>query len=341
MIKLAIDKLIQRKDLSIEESKEVMGLIMSGEASPTQMAAYLTALRLKGETTDEILGSAQAMREKVLRIRHHQDRIFDNCGTGGDGAGTFNISTTASFVLASCGLAVAKHGNRCVSSQCGSADLLQALGANIFLNPDQAGRCIDEVGIGFLFAPLLHPAMKQVAPVRKELGFRTVFNLLGPLTNPAFATHQMIGVFAADYTEKLASVAQDLGIKRVFVIFNLKNVDELTTAGSNRVSIFSNGKLNTFFLAPEDLGFKKSKIEELKGGTAEENAKITLDILKGERGPKRDTVILNSALGLLAGEKTESVEEGIELATECLDSGGALNKLQTFINFTNDFKDAG
>lgn len=338
MIKKTIHKLIRQENLSAEESKEVMELIISGEASPSQIAAYLTALRLKGETHEEILGSARAMRKEAIRVKHHQDRLFDNCGTGGDGTGTFNISTTSAFVLAACGLPVGKHGNRCVSSRCGSADLVQALGANIFLSPDQVGKCIDEVGIGFLFAPLLHPAMKQVAPVRKELGFRTIFNLLGPLTNPASATHQLIGVFNADYTEKLALAAFNLGIKRTLVVFNQENVDELTTTAANKVSTVSDGKLKTFFLVPEDFGFHKSKIEELKGGTAEENVQITLSILKGEKGPKRDTVVFNTALALLTGERVKKLEEGIELAAECIDSGKALKRLQTFVNFTNGFE---
>jgi len=340
MIQPAINKLVRKENLTVEESREAMKLIMSGEVSFAQMAAYLTALRLKGETKEEILGSAQVMREKVLRVEHHQEKLFDNCGTGGDGAGTFNISTTCAFVLAASGLAVGKHGNRCVSSQCGSADLLQALGANILLGPDQVGRCIDEVGIGFLYAPLLHPAMKQVAPIRKELGFRTIFNLLGPLTNPAFATHQLIGVFDSGYAEKLAWVAQNLGVKKVFIVFNLQNIDELTTAGMNQVSTIHEGQLKTFFLQSEDFGFHKSRIEELKGGTAEENARITLNILNGENGPKRDTVILNAALGLLAGEQVESIPEGIELAKECIDSGRALKMLKTFIRFTQGLKDA-
>jgi anthranilate phosphoribosyltransferase len=340
MIKLAINKLLQKENLSSEEARKVMNLIMFQEVPPVQVAAYLTALRLKGETAEEILGSAQAMREKVVRIHHHQEKLFDNCGTGGDGAGTFNISTTAAFVLAACGLPVAKHGNRCVSSRCGSADLLQALGANIFLNPEGVGRCIDEVGIGFLFAPLFHPAMKNVAPVRKELGFRTVFNLLGPLTNPAFATHQLIGVFDADLTEKLAFVAQNLGVKRTFVVFCMQNIDELTTAGPNKVSAASNGELKTFFLKPEDFGFKRGEIEELKGGRAEENAQIAYGILKGEPGPRRDTVIFNAGLALLVGEKVGSMEEGIESVTECIDSGRAADKLKTFVDFTRGLENA-
>jgi anthranilate phosphoribosyltransferase len=339
MIAQATKKLIDKQDLSAGESKEVMRLIMSGQATPVQMAAYLTALRLKGETRDEILGSAQAMREKVSRVEHHQENLFDNCGTGGDGAGTFNISTTAAFVLAACGLKLGKHGNRSVSSRCGSADLLQALGANILLSPAQVGRCIDEVGIGFLFAPLLHPAMKQVAPVRKELGFRTVFNVLGPLTNPAFATHQLIGVFDADYTETIASVADELGLKRIFVVFNVEGLDELATVGTNRVSTVRNGRIETFFLDPEDLGFARCRMEDLKGADAEENARITMDILKGKDGPRRDTVILNAALGLLAGDRVETMDEGATLAAEAIDSGKALSTLETFIDFTSGFGD--
>jgi len=338
MIKQATNKLLQSQDLSADESKEVMGLIMAGEVPPIRVAAYLTALRLKGETPEEILGSAQAMREKAVRIEHHQLRLFDNCGTGGDGAGTFNISTTSAFVLAGGGLAIGKHGNRCVSSRCGSADLLQALGANIDLSPAEVGRCIDEVGMGFLFAPLLHPAMKEVAPIRKELGFRTIFNILGPLTNPALATHQMIGVFDGEYTEKIALVAGHLGIKRVFVVFNLEGLDEAATTGTNRVSTVSDGELRTFFIEPDDLGFKRCSVEHLKGGTAEENARITTRILRGEKGPGRDTVVLNAALGLVVAEKAGSVREGVELAAESIDSGKAIGKLETFINFTNELK---
>jgi len=341
MIKKATMKLLDQENLSAGECREVMRQIMSGAAAPTQIAAYLTALRQKGETAEEICGSAQAMREKVRRIEHQQATLFDNCGTGGDGAGTFNISTTAAFVLAGCGLAIGKHGNRSVSSRSGSADLLVALGANISLAPEMMARCIDEVGIGFLFAPLLHPAMKQVAPVRQELGFRTIFNLLGPLTNPAFATHQLIGVFDADYTENLAEAARRLGIRKVYVVYNLSHVDELTTSGPNKISTVSNGMPENFTIHPYEYGFPTCTLADLQGGTPDENAEITLAILQGESGPRRDTVVLNTAASLVTAEKVKTIEDGIELTNKSLDSGAASGKLQTFIEFTNRYGNAG
>jgi anthranilate phosphoribosyltransferase len=329
------------ENLSVDESRSVMDEIMTGQASPVQISAYLTALSFKGETVNEILGSAQAMRDKVNRIEHHQEKLFDNCGTGGDHSGTFNISTTVSFVIAGCGLTVAKHGNRSITSKCGSADLLQALGARIDLSPEQVGQCIDQIGIGFLFAPALHPAMKNVAPVRKELGFRTIFNILGPLTNPAFATHQLIGVFDGTYTEKLAEVARRLGVEKIFVVHSLLRVDELTTAGPNKVSMAENGTASSFQLNPEDFGFAVGKLEDLKGGSAEENAEITLSIMGGEKSPRRDTVLLNAGAALMVSGEADSIEEGIAIAADGIDSGRALEKLIEFINLTRSFKDAG
>jgi len=317
-----------------------MELIMSGEGSPVQIASYLTALRQKGETSSEILGSAQAMRDNAIRVDHHQSILFDNCGTGGDGAGTFNISTTTSFVLAACGLALAKHGNRSVSSKCGSADLLAALGANINLSPDQIGGCIDEVGIGFLFAVNLHPAMKNVASIRKELGFRTIFNLLGPLTNPAQATHQLIGVFDGKYIETVAAAARELGIQRVMVVYNQGHIDELTTASPNEICFASNGSLETTLLDPAEYGFSPCSLEELSGGTAEQNAKITRAILNGEPGARRDTVLLNAGGALKVAERVDSIQDGIRLAEEAIDSGRAARKLNAFIQFTNGFGNA-
>jgi anthranilate phosphoribosyltransferase len=340
MIMQATKKLMNRENLSAEESRAVMEQIMTAQASPAQMAAYLTALNLKGETSDEILGSAQAMRDKVQRITHKQKKLFDNCGTGGDGSGTFNISTTTSFILAGYGLAVAKHGNRSITSQCGSADLLQALGACIDLTPEQVGECIDQIGIGFLFAPNLHPAMKNVAPVRKELGFRTIFNILGPLTNPAFATHQLIGVFDSSYTEKLAIVAKKLGMVATYVVYNLMHVDELTTAGPNKVSVAENGSASSFLLNPEDIGFGACQLSDLKGGTAEENAKITLAVLGGEKGPRRDTVLLNAGVALLVSDEAGSIKEGVALAADCIDNNKALAKLNDFIEYTKSFGNA-
>ncbi len=337
MIIETTQKIMAGENLSVDESRNVMEQIMSGQVSHVQVAAFLTALRQKGETPEEILGAAQVMREKVCRVEHHQEQLFDNCGTGGDGAGTFNISTTAAFVLTACGLAVGKHGNRSVSSRCGSADLLQALGADIDLTADQMARCIDEIGIGFLFAPSLHPAMKQVSPVRKQLGFRTIFNILGPLTNPAFATHQLIGIFDGEYTEKLAGAASNLGVQKTAVVFNLYNIDELTTAGANKISFSSDGALESVLLEPEEYGFGRCTIEDLRGGTIEENARITRAILKGEQGPKRDTVILNAAVALMVAEHVADIEAGIELAEESIDSGKALKTLQSFVRFTNGF----
>ncbi len=340
MIREEINKVLDGVDLSTDESNHVIDLIMSGKVSHIQIAAFLTALRQKGETSDEIIGAARAMRDKVVRINHHQEALFDNCGTGGDGAGTFNISTTTSFILAGCGLAIGKHGNRSVSSQCGSADVLQELGVDIILTPEQVGLCIDEIGIGFMFAPALHPAMKEVVPVRKELGFRTIFNLLGPMTNPAFATHQMIGVFSGSYTSLLADAAGELGIKRVGVVYNQCGIDEITTAGPNKINFVFNDTKEELLFDPEEYQFKKCSIEDLAGGNAEENAGITRSILNGELGPKRDTVILNSAIGLLIAEKVGDIKEGIEQAVEAIDSGQATDKLDKLIAFTRGLSNA-
>ncbi len=335
-----LNKVLDGQHLTANESHRVIDLIMSGKISHIKIAAFLTALRQKGETSNEIIGAARVMRDKVIRIKHNQEVLFDNCGTGGDGAGTFNISTTTSFVLAGCGLAIGKHGNRSVSSQCGSADVLQALGVEISLDPEQVGLCIDEIGIGFMFAPNLHPAMKEVVPVRKELGFRTIFNLLGPMTNPAFATDQMIGVFDGFYTSLLAKAAGELGIKKVGVVYNECGIDEITTAGSNKISMAVNGKVDELQLNPEEYGFKKSDVKELAGGTANENAKITYLILSGERGAKRDTIILNTAVGLLIAGKANDIKDGIEQANESIDSGQAAVKLDELIKTTKRFSNA-
>ena len=335
MITEVTQKLVCRQHLTAEESQMAVDTIMSGQASPALIAAFITALRVNGETTDEILGAARTMREKVTRIHHKQSVLIDNCGTGGDGAGTFNISTTAAFVLAGAGLTVAKHGNRSISSRCGSADVLQALGARIDLTPEQVGRCIDEIGIGFMFAPLLHPAMKAVAPVRKELGFRTIFNILGPLTNPAFATHQVIGVFDPEYTEVIAEAAAALGVRRVFVVHNHSGIDELAPTGVNKISSISNGSVSTEELDPSELGCRPCSVADLAGGSAEDNASITLSVLKGERGPAYDTVLLNGALGLLAGEVVTSLSEGVSMAREIIDRGKAFERLEEFIQYTS------
>lgn len=334
MIQEAIATLVKKENLTVAEAQAVMNEIMSGTATPPQIAAYLTALASKGETKEEILGSALVMREKSTKVPHHQETILDCCGTGGDQAYTFNVSTIVAFVVSAAGVPVAKHGNRSVSSKCGSADLLVEAGVKLELSAEQVARCIDEIGIGFIFAPLFHPAMKQVAPVRKELGFRTIFNLLGPLTNPANATNQIIGVFDEKLTEPVSEVAFNLGIKRTFVIHNLSKIDELATCGSNKISTFNNGKTETFYIEPQELGFPKIQKNELQGGNSTENLRIALAVLDGEDGAKRDAVILNSALALVVSENVNDLKEGIKLAQELLDSKKALEKFQQFIEFT-------
>ncbi len=334
MIREAISKLVKKENLTVAEAQAVMNELMSGIATSSQIAGYLTALAVKGETKEEILGSALVMREKSTKVPHNQEKISDCCGTGGDSAFTFNVSTVVAFVIAAAGVPVAKHGNRSVSSKCGSADLLSEAGVKLELSTDQVARCIDDIGIGFIFAPLFHPAMKQVASIRKELGFRTIFNLLGPLTNPANTTCQIIGVFDEQLTELVSEVAFNLGIKRNFVIHNLSKIDELATCDSNKVSTFNNGKVETFYLEPQELGFAKIEKNQLQGGNASENLKIALAVLSGEDGAKRDTVVLNSALALVVGEKVNDIKDGIQLAAELLDSKRALKKFQQFIEFT-------
>ncbi len=339
-MKEIIEKLIDKKNLTVDESRQMIEQIMSGENDPVQTAACLTALRLKGETADEILGAAQVMREKAFRVPHHQENLFDNCGTGGDCSGTFNISTTSAFVIAACDVPMAKHGNRSVSSSCGSADVLEELGANLSLTPEKVGICIDEVGLGFLFAPGLHPAMKAVVPVRRSLGIRTIFNLLGPLTNPAFASHQLIGVFEESYVDRLSDVAKRLGIKKSMIVFNRSGIDEITTAGDNKIALGENGNKEYLELTPEDCGFERCTVEDLKGGNAAHNARITLSILQGDKGPKRDTIVLSSAASLMAADHVANINEGIMQAIECIDSGEAMKRLQSFIEITKDLANA-
>lgn len=330
-----IKLLIEGRDLSAEQAQSGMEEIMSGQATEVQIAAYLTALRMKGESAAEIFGSARVMREKAVRVPHHQSALFDNCGTGGDGAGTFNISTTSAFVIAACGLAVGKHGNRSVSSQCGSADLLEALGAKLDLPPEMVGEGIDEIGFGFMFAPRMHPAMKEVMPVRRELGVRTIFNILGPLTNPAGATHQLIGVFDGDYLSKLAQAASDLGLKRVGVAHSEAGTDEITTAAGNRLALADQSGLREIKISPEEFGFDLCQLADLAGGDAQFNAKITRAILGGAKGAGRETIILNSAVALFIGEKVKDIEAGIKLAAEAIDSGKTLELMNRYVEFTN------
>ncbi len=339
MIRESIAKLIEGHDLSRVESEGVMNEIMEGAATLAQMAAFLTALRAKGETVEEITGCASAMRDKAIAVKPQRVDLVDTAGTGGDCAGSFNISTTAAFVIAGAGLGVAKHGNRAVSGKSGSADVLEALGVNLDLTADQVAQCIDEVGIGFLFAQKLHPAMKNVAPVRKELGIRTVFNILGPLTNPARTPAQIVGVYDAELTTTMANVLHALGVRAAFVFHSDDGLDELTTTDINRIAQFDNGVVHEQELDARALGLPRAARADLLGGTPPENAQITREILAGrERGPKRDVVLLNAAAALLAGGKAPDWVEGLERAATSIDSGAALRALDGLIEKSRPHK---
>jgi anthranilate phosphoribosyltransferase len=339
MIREAIAKLMEGTNLTQSEAEVVMNEIMDGEATPAQMAAFLTALRLKGETMEEIAGCARVMRDKAIRVAPKRTDIVDTAGTGGDKAGTFNISTTAAFVIAGAGLGVAKHGNRAISGQSGSADVLEALGVNFDLTPEQSANCIDEVGIGFLFAPKLHPAMKNVGPVRKELGVRTVFNILGPLTNPAYAPAQIIGVFDGAYAGTMAHVLKSLGSRAAFVFHSSDGLDELTTTAENHVTFFTNGVIHTQLLDSRELGLERATREELRGGTPQENANVTRQILRGEeRGAKRNVVLLNAAAALVAGEKASDLREGLEIAADAIDSGKAYAAMNGLVELSQSYR---
>lgn len=328
IIQKAIGKLIERKDLSLEETVKVMDQIMSGEATNAQIGAYLIGLRLKGETVEEIVGAAEVLRQKVTRIDTNHEVIVDTCGTGGDGLGTFNISTVAAFVVSGSGLCVAKHGNRAASSLCGSADVLKELNVNIEASSKVVGQCLDEVGIGFLFAPTLHGAMKFAIGPRRELGVRTIFNVLGPLTNPAGATRQVIGVYSGELTEMLIGVLRRLGSERAFVVHGSDGLDEITITGTTLVSELREGSIFNYEVSPESVGLMKASVGDLKGGNAEENAKILLSILQGELGPRRDIVLFNASAAIVAGGLAKDLKEGIVLAREAIDSGQAMQKLE-------------
>ncbi|MTI60486.1 MAG: anthranilate phosphoribosyltransferase [Firmicutes bacterium] len=322
-----INKVINGDNLTLEESISVMSDIMEGKATPAQIASYITALRIKGETIEEITGAAMVMREKAAGIPVASRGLIDVCGTGGDSLNTFNISTVTAFVLAGAGLLVAKHGNRSVSSTCGSADLLEKLGVNINLEPRQVGRCIDEIGIGFLFAPVFHQAMKYAVKPRREIGIRTIFNVLGPLTNPAGAKLQLLGVYDPDLTEPVAYVLKNLGVKAALVVHGVGGMDEITTTGKTRVSQLADGKVQTYYLDPLELGLETAAIEELAGGSPDENARIARDILHGHQDKKRDIVLLNSAAALVIAEKVDNFKDALNLAAKAIDSGAALKKL--------------
>ncbi len=331
ILQQAIHHVIQSKDLTEDEAYWVMASIMNGEATPAQIGGYLVGLAAKGETVAEIAGSARAMREFAIPVHHHTDgRLVDTCGTGGDYGGTFNISTTAAFVVAGSGVPVAKHGNRSITSKAGSADVLKALGLSLDLTPDQVGRCIDEVGIGFLYAVHHHPAMKHASGPRRELGVRTIFNILGPLSNPAGATHQIIGVFNPALTEPMAEVLGRLGSRAAFVFHGADGLDELSTTGVNRVSHLLHGKVRTFEFDPIDIGLHRAHLADLLGGDAEENAATTRAILAGkEQGAKRDVVLLNAAAALAVEDLDWAA--ALAQAQHSLDSGAALARLDALI----------
>ncbi len=335
MIKEAIAKVITRTNLAEAEAEAVMREIMQGEATDAQISCYITALRMKGETVEEITGSARVMREKAVQVKIDGKYQVDTCGTGGDMAHTFNISTTAAFVVAAAGVTVAKHGNRSVSSKSGSADVLQALGVNIEMPSSRAEACMKEVGIAFLFAPMMHQAMKYAIGPRREIGVRTMFNLLGPLTNPAKVTSQIMGVYSADLTGLLAQALGNLGAKHAFVVHGMDGLDEITITGKTKVSEYKDGAVKEYFLHPADLGIPVGRPEDLKGGDGKDNAAITLEVLKGAKGPKRDIVLVNAAAALTASGRTADLKQGMTLAAECIDSGAALKKLEQLKQFTN------
>ncbi len=337
MIKEAIVKIVDKQDLTYDEAYTVMNEIMSGETSPTQNAAFLAALSTKSttaETIDEIAGCAAAMREHAARVEHHMD-VMEIVGTGGDGAHSFNISTTSALVAAAGGIRVAKHGNRAASSQCGTADCLEALGVNINLSPEKCVELLEKVGICFFFAQKYHTSMKYVGSIRKELGIRTVFNILGPLTNPASPSMQLLGVYDRSLVEPLARVLTSLGVKRGMVVYGTDKLDEISVSAPTFICEFDRGSYRSYTVFPEDFGFSTCKKQELAGGTPKENAAITLSILKGGKGSKRNAVLMNAGAALYIGGKAKDLAEGAVLAAELIDSGAALAKLEAFRTLSN------
>jgi anthranilate phosphoribosyltransferase len=332
----ALTGLLEGRSLSQVEARDVMNQIMSGEATPAQMGGFLVALRLKGETADEIAGCAEAMREHVLSVRPGRDDLVDTAGTGGDGARTFNISTAAALVAAAAGAGVAKHGNRAVSSASGSADVLEALGLELELPVPRIERSIDELGFGFLFAPTHHPAMRHAAPVRRELATRTVFNVLGPLTNPAGARAQVVGVYAPELVETIATVLVRLGARRAFVVHGAGGVDELSPAGPNLVCEVIDGRVARREIDPLELGVPRCSAADLAGGTPEENAATVREIFAGAPGPKRDAVLLNAAGAIAAGGHADDLADGFGLAVAAVDSGAAAERLDALIAFSRE-----
>lgn len=334
-IRQAIDRLVNRINLSEAETIEVMNQIMTGEATPLQVAAILTALRMKGETVDEITGAARVMREKAHRVNVGTKTVLDTCGTGGDQKGTFNISTTSAFVLAGAGVNVAKHGNRSVSSLSGSADVLGALGVKVDAPKERVEQCIAKIGIGFLFAPLLHEAMKYAVQPRRDIGIRTIFNILGPLTNPAMATHQLIGIYSGALVGVVAHVLNNLGSVRAMVVHGLEGLDEISLCGPTKVAELRGGEVKEYTVEPEQFGFKACRLEELHGGNPDESAAIVRGVLESKKGPPRDVVLLNSGAALYVSGTAATIQDGIRLAAVSIDSGKARQKLAELVEMTN------
>lgn len=331
-----IKKLIEGQDLTIQEANAAMDTIMSGEATSAQIGSYLTALRMKGETIEEITGCAKGMRERCIQLVGKGD-LMDIVGTGGDCTNTFNVSTVSSFVVAAGGVKIAKHGNRSVSSKCGSADVLEALGVKLDLTKEQNESVLEKTGICFMFAPIYHSAMKYVAAPRKELGVRTIFNILGPLANPAYANLQVMGVYSEELVEPMAKVLSNLGVKRAMVVHGADGVDEVSICGLTKVCEVREDGLRSYMINPVELGLRLAKPEEIKGGLAEENKEIALSILRGEKGAKRDMVLINSAVALYTALDDITLKECVEMAAELIDSGKALEKMQDFVNATRAF----
>jgi anthranilate phosphoribosyltransferase len=331
MFPVLLEKLARHEDLTVDEASAAMGAIMDGEATPSQMAGLLVGLRLKGERPQEIVGLARAMRARAVRLPVESAPVFDTCGTGGDGGGTFNVSTAAALVVAACGVRVVKHGNRAVSSRCGSADVLEALGVTAAAAPEVVARCVDEAGIGFCFAPVFHPSMKRAAETRRDLGVRTAFNLLGPLTNPGGARRQIVGVPRPELTELVARALAMLGSERAWVVHGADGMDEISTLGYTKVSECRDGFVHTFYVHPADVGLPKTDATAIAGGDAASNAGRIREVLDGTRGPARDIVVFNAGAALLVAGRAGSVAEGIALAAGALDGGRARSTLETLV----------
>jgi anthranilate phosphoribosyltransferase len=334
-IREGIERVVNRVNLSEADTIDVMNEIMTGEATPLQVAAFLTALRMKGETVEEITGAARVMREKAHRVKVGSKTILDTCGTGGDQKGTFNISTTVAFVLAGAGINVAKHGNRSVSSQSGSADVLGALGVKVDAPKERVEQCISKIGIGFLFAPLLHEAMKYAVQPRRDIGIRTIFNILGPLTNPAMATHQLIGIYSGELVSMIAHVLKNLGSVRAMVVHGLEGLDEISLCGPTKVAELHDGEVKEYVIEPEQFGLKRCRLEELHGGSPSQSAAIVRGVLDGKTGPARDVILLNSGAALYVSARAATIQDGIRLASESIDSGKARRKLEQLVEMTN------